>query len=598
MSQTQTPVAVALARVAARDGKGVRTAVAADSETSEKDEEAETCALHLVWANRYDVEIRRLRAEIKRQRYLLKLMNAEKSSLSTSSFVSLVEYEQRMQEGCAYDSSFDADGVRSSEAPTGRGDPARSRASSGSCVEELHGSFPSMDSGVFLPFDAGEGQGEASSSSSSSSLLEQLEDLVSHPQEELTESVEDGLLQECLYSSSESLVESNQTASTCHLVRSSDECEVTCKIATVSCSELCASDSPPTCRKGSSLENLPVEKIHCRRTCGQNESQSTSVEENCSVKSLLEENCSVKSLLEENCSVKSLLVEKCSVKSLPEENCSLKSLPEEKCSVKTLLEENKLGDTGVQENPRKNSSSVNRLEASDETPEKPYVIESEFGWSLVEENHPEGSCSREAGGNSPAELQRSYSEEDHLEASSEEENECDSSFAESISLEENQSAKPTSAENRVAAPNADDNQELEKNPIAGSGAVETLSASQLRKPSAEAHQHDPEKGEESAEKNGKPDDPDGKFSHLEHRAQNVRNGVAGITRLAVESMVDFVSLDNQVSSLLRSVRDTFRQSKIVVALESLCNILEQRLEEEWWAAYDLHLAPSERNYIV
>ncbi|XP_047483559.1 uncharacterized protein LOC125035304 [Penaeus chinensis] len=575
MSHTQTQLAVALARVAAQ---GVRTAAAGGSEASDKDEEAETCALHLVWANRYEVEVRRLRAEIKRQRSLLKLMNVEKSSMSPSGFVSLVEYEQRMQEGCAYDSPFDADGVRSSEASTGRDDPTRSRVSSGSCVEDLHGSFPSMDSGVFLPFDAGEEQGEASPSS----LLGQLEDLMSHPQEELTESVEDDLLQECLYSSSESLVDSGKTASSCHSVSSSDECEVTCKIATGSCSELCASDSP-TSRQGSSLESLDKE-IQCRKRCGENESQSTSVKENCSIRSLLEENCSVKSLLEENCSVKSLL--------------------EENCSVKSVLEENRLSDTGEQGNPDENFSSVNWLEesdgakSSDDTSGKSIVIESEFGWSLVEEDHPEGPCSKETGGNYPAELQRSFSEEDHLETSNEEENECDSSFAESISLEGNQSAEPTSEENRVALPDTDDNQEREKKHKAESSAAETLSASQHRKPSAEANQHDGAREEESAEKGGTPDDPDGQISRLERRARNVRDGVTGITRLSVESMVDFVSLDNQVSSLLRSVRDTFRQSKIVVALESLCNILEQRLEEEWWAAYDLHLAPSERNYIV
>nr|XP_027224850.1 uncharacterized protein LOC113817048 [Penaeus vannamei] len=208
MSPTQNQLAEALAQVANQDGKGVRAAAAGDSEASDKDAEAERCALHLVWANRYDVELRRLRAEIKRQKYLLKLLSADKSSMFTSSFVSLVEYEQRMQEGCAYDCSFDADGVRGPEPASGGDDPARSRASSGSCVEELHCSFPSMDSGVFLPFD----DGEAQRARPQLLLLDQLEGLMSQPREELTESVEDGLLQECLFPSCESLVECDKEA--------------------------------------------------------------------------------------------------------------------------------------------------------------------------------------------------------------------------------------------------------------------------------------------------------------------------------------------------------------------------------------------------
>ncbi|XP_027224850.2 cyclic nucleotide-gated channel beta-1 [Penaeus vannamei] len=650
MSPTQNQLAEALAQVANQDGKGVRAAAAGDSEASDKDAEAERCALHLVWANRYDVELRRLRAEIQRQKYLLKLLSVDKSSMFTSSFVSLVEYEQRMQEGCAYDCSFDADGVRGPEPASGGDDPARSRASSGSCVEELHCSFPSMDSGVFLPFDDGEAQREASSSS----LLDQLEGLMSQPREELTESVEDGLLQECLFPSCESLVECDKEAPSRRSEGPSDECEVPCEIAKVSCSELCARDSPSPRCKGGSVESLHVEEIQRGRTCGGSEGESTAVEENrsvqslpeenCSVQSLPEENCSVQSLPEENCSVQSLPEENCSVQSLPEENCSVQSLPEENCSVQSLTEENcsvqslreencsvqslreencsvqslpeenGLGDTGAQENPEMSSPAVvTRLEesdgakTSDDPSHKSYVIESEFGWSLVEEAHPVGSCPEEISANSPAEPRRSYPDEDHLERSSEEETECDSSFAESISLEEDQSAepigeensaKPTSEEDRVSGSNADEGKEREKKHTPSSGSCETPAAGQPRKPCAEAHQHDVESEEEPADQERRADALDAKLSGLQHRAQTVSRETADITRLSVESMVDFLGLDNQVSSLLRSVRDTFRQSKIVFALESLCTALEQRLEEEWWAAYDLHLTPSERNYIV
>ncbi|XP_042884096.1 uncharacterized protein LOC122260771 [Penaeus japonicus] len=566
MSQRQTERDFVIAQLEAQDGEAqVRTAAGGDSEASEKDKEAERCALNLVWANRYDVEIRRLRTEIKRQKYLLKLMNGEKkkTSMSTSSYVSLLEYEQQMQEGCAHDYSFETERARSAEPPRLKGDPARSRASSGSCIGDLHCSFPSMDSGVFLAFDAAERESKASTSS----VLDQLEDLMNHPCEELTESVEDTLFQECFYPSSESLDECVKATSSCNSesdLRTPGESRTACKSATVSCSGSLPSTSESVISKDSLLDISHVESIQYERASTDSESEKLSLEKNCSY------------------------------------------------SVSPLSDRNQLDDICVHEDPVQSSSEEiqceenNKTKSSDHNTDKIYVIESDFGWSLVEEPHPT-ECPEESDCvNSHVEEtgpQRSYSEKDHLEISSVKESECDSSSTESSPCVR---STAETIRNETSPRVEEKESHSEGNQAKVSCADETRSASQRVKPCAEDPQRDTEREEELPEQTSEgldaptklstPDSED--FANLEHRTQIVRNGVDGITRLSLESMVDFVGLDDRVSSLLRTVRDTFRQSRIVFALESICAMLELRLEEEWWAAHDLHLAPSEINYVV
>lgn len=84
------------------------------------------------------------------------------------------------------------------------------------------------------------------------------------------------------------------------------------------------------------------------------------------------------------------------------------------------------------------------------------------------------------------------------------------------------------------------------------------------------------------------------FSKISHRLQDLRCGLQDLFSQAHENKNDFSNLEGRASHLLTSTLSSRRHLAQVYALQKL----EDRLQEEWWTAYNPDTLPLHENYIV